>query len=151
MGISPVLAWFLAGIACFVVELVQPGFIIFFFGIGAWCTALLLVFTDVSLSAQLIVFLICSLCTLGLLRSKLQTVFFGGTTREDDSVNVDPGAATGLVTSAILPPAEGQVKYGGSFWRAVADEPIGENTVVSIVEQQNLIVRVRALESGQED
>jgi membrane protein implicated in regulation of membrane protease activity len=150
MPISPVLAWFLAGIACYVVELALPGFIIFFFGIGAWCTALVLVVADVSLTAQLVVFLVCSLLTLGLLRTKLQTVFYGGSTEEDDSVNVDPAPATGIVTRAIVPPAEGQVKYGGSFWRAVAEEPIGENTMVVIKEKKDLMVKVRPLDAGQE-
>jgi membrane protein implicated in regulation of membrane protease activity len=150
MPISPVLAWFLAGIACYVVELALPGFIIFFFGIGAWCTALVLAVADVSLTAQLVVFLVCSLLTLGLLRTKLQTVFYGGSTEEDDSVNVDPAPATGIVTRAIVPPAEGQVKYGGSFWRAVAEEPIGENTMVVIKEKKDLMVKVRPLDAGQE-
>ena len=36
----PVLFWFLFGIFCLVLELVMPGFFIFFFGLGAWCAAL---------------------------------------------------------------------------------------------------------------
>jgi len=116
MPISPVLAWFLVGIACYVVELVLPGFIIFFFGIGAWCVALVLAVADISLTVQLVIFLACSLVSLGLFRSWLRSVFLGGAREEDDSVNVDPASATGVVTEAIVPPAEGQVKYGGSFW-----------------------------------
>jgi membrane protein implicated in regulation of membrane protease activity len=145
MDISPVLAWFLVGIGCYVVELALPGFIIFFFGIGAWCVALVLAMTDVSLTVQLVIFLVCSLITLGLLRSWLRSVFLGGAVEEDDSVNVDPAPATGIVTEAIVPPAAGRVKYGGSFWRAVADEAIAEDTVVVIVEKKDLTVKVRAL------
>jgi len=145
MPISPVLAWFLVGIACYVVELVLPGFIIFFFGIGAWCVALVLAMTDVSLTAQLVIFLACSLVTLILLRAWLRSVFLGGAVEEEDSVNVDPAPATGIVTEAIVPPAEGRVKYGGSFWRAVADESIAVDTVVVIAEKKNLTVKVRAL------
>jgi len=150
MPISPVLAWFLVGIACYVVELALPGFIIFFFGVGAWCVALVLAVTDLSLTVQLMIFLACSLVTLGLLRSKLQSVFLGGALEQDDSVNVDSVPASGIVTEAVVPPAMGQVKYGGSFWRAVADEEIASGTVVDIVEKKDLTVKVRALRAGEE-
>ena len=145
MDISPVLVWFLVGIGCYVIELVLPGFIIFFFGIGAWCVALVLAMTDVSLTVQLIIFLACSLATLILLRSWVRSVFHGGALEEDDSVNVDPAPATGVVTEVIVPPAAGRVKYGGSFWRAVADETIAVDTVVVIVEKKDLTVKVCAL------
>ncbi len=151
MPISPVLAWFLVGIVCYVIELALPGFIIFFFGVGAWCVALVLAMTDVSLTIQLVIFLVCSLVSLGLLRSWVRSVFLGGAGEEDDSVNMDTVPATGTVTEAIVPPAGGRVKYGGSFWRAVADEEIEEDTVVVIVEKKDLIVKVRALEAGKEN
>ena len=151
MSVSPALAWFLVGIACYVIELVLPGFILFFFGIGAWCVSLVVLMTDVSLSTQLLVFLICSLVTLGLLRSWLRSVFLGGARSEDDSVTMDQVAATGIVMESILPPAEGLVRYGGSFWRAVADEKIVKNTVVSIEEKKDLIVKVRKLSAAEEE
>ncbi|MBW1749158.1 MAG: NfeD family protein [Deltaproteobacteria bacterium] len=145
MNISPVLAWFLVGIACYAIELALPGFIIFFFGVGAWCVALVLAMTDVSLTVQLIIFLVCSLITLGLLRSWVRSVFLGSALEEDDSVNVDSAPATGVVTEAIVPPAAGRVKYGGSSWKAVADEAIAEDIVVVIMEKKDLTVKVRAL------
>jgi membrane protein implicated in regulation of membrane protease activity len=148
MPISPVLAWFLVGIACYVIELALPGFIIFFFGVGAWCVALVLALTNVSLAVQLIIFLVCSIVTLVLLRSRLRSVFLGGALEQDDSVNVDTAPATGTVTEDIVPPGMGRVKYGGSFWRAAADEKIPVGTVVDIVEKKDLIVKVRALEGG---
>ncbi len=150
MDISPVLAWFLVGIACYVIELALPGFIIFFFGFGAWCVALVLAVIDVSLTQQLIIFLVCSLVTLGLLRSRLRSVFLGSALEQDESVNVDSAQATGTVTEAIVPPAMGQVKYGGTFWRAAAGEEIPVGTVVDIVEKKDLIVKVRALRAGKE-
>ena len=73
-SISPILAWFLVGIAFFVFELAVPGFIIFFFGIGAWCTALAVYLSDVPLSGQLVVFLVTSLITLFLPRKGLSSL-----------------------------------------------------------------------------
>lgn len=143
--ISPVLAWFLIGIFFYVVELVMPGFIVFFFGFGAWCTALAVYFADISTSAQLGVFLATSLVTLFLLRKYIQTVFIGSAQQDDPSVRAKPVSDTGVVTEDIIPPGKGRVKYGGSFWRAVADERISVGTTVKIISQDNLEVTVRPL------
>ena len=144
-SVSPVLVWFLLGVVFFVTELILPSFILFFLGIGAWCTASVLALTDVSLTVQMIIFLISSLVTLILLRSWLRSVFLGDSNEEDDSVNVDSAPSTGIVTEAIVPPGRGRVKYGGSFWQATADELIPVDTVVQILERKNLIVQVRPL------
>ena len=151
MNISSTLIWFLLGIAFFVIELILPGFVLFFLGIGAWCVAAVLAVLDVPLTAQLLLFLVCSLLSLILLRTRLKSVFMGKSSEEADSVNVDSAPTTGVVTDAIIPPADGRVKYGGSFWRAVADEPIAEGAVVLIVEKKDLIIKVRALSAGKEE
>ncbi len=141
-SVSPVLVWFLLGVVFFVTELILPSFILFFLGIGAWCTASVLALTDLSLAVQMIIFLISSLVTLISLRSWLRSVFHGDSSKENDSVNVDSTPSTGIVTEAIVPPGLGRVKYGGSFWQAIADEPIPVDTVVQILERKNLIVQV---------
>ena len=135
-SVSPILIWFLLGVFFFVTELVLPSFILFFLGTGAWCTASVLALTDVSLTVQMVIFLISSLVTLISLRSWLRSVFLGDSNEEDDSVNVDSAPSTGIVTEAIVPPGQGRVKYGGSFWQAIAD------TVVQILERKNIIVKV---------
>jgi len=149
--ISPILAWFLVGIAFFVFELALPGFIIFFFGIGAWCTALAVYLTGLPLSGQLLVFIITSLITLFLLRKYIQTIFIGTSQPDDPSVKAQPVADTGVVTDAIIPPAKGRVKFGGSYWKAEADMPIEAGTAVKIIEQKNLEVRVRPLSGNEEE
>jgi len=149
--ISPILAWFLVGIAFFVIELAMPGFIIFFFGIGAWCTALAVYLMDLSLSAQLGVFLVTSLVTLFLLRKYIQKVFIGTTQHDDPSVKAQPIADTGVVMEDIIPPAKGRVKYGGSFWMAEAEVAIKSGSVVQIIEQENLEVKVRPVSDSKEE
>ena len=150
--ISPVLAWFLLGIAFFVIELALPGFIIFFFGIGAWGTSLAVFLLDLPLSAQMGIFLVVSLVTLFLLRTYIRTVFLGSSQADDPSVRAQPVADTGVVTEDIVPPARGRVKYGGSFWQAYADSEIRSGSAVKIIEQNNLEVKVRLLqEHGEED
>lgn len=151
MTISPVLAWFLIGIACYSIELALPGFIIFFFGIGAWTVALALTFTQLSLTGQLILFLLASIASLVLLRTKIRSVFFGEANQQDDSVTVDHSEANGIVTEAIVPPGTGRVKYGGSFWTATAEKPIPVGAVVTILDKKNLTVTVRTLETDTEN
>ncbi|CAK8717548.1 NfeD-like C-terminal domain-containing protein [Candidatus Electronema halotolerans] len=149
--LSPVLIWFLLGIGFFVAELILPGFIMFFFGIGAWCVAAVLAMAGLSLNTQLSVFLVSSLISLFLLRSWLRSIFFGKETENSDSVNVDSAPATGVVTEAISPPARGRVKYGGSSWLSVADEPIPAGAVVAVVERKDLIIKVRRLDADKEE
>lgn len=146
-SVSPVFIWFLLGVVFFVTELILPSFVLFFLGVGAWCTASVLAVSDVSLTVQMIIFMVSSLITLIQLRSRLRSIFLGDSSEEDDSVNVDSSPSTGIVTEAIVPPGHGRVKYGGSFWRAIADEPIPVDTVVQVIERKNLIVQVCPLHS----
>lgn len=151
MDVSPVLIWFLFGIFCFVTELILPSFFLFFLGIGAWCAAAVVAVINLPLTAQLLIFLVCSLLSLILLRARLKSIFSGSSSKEADSVTMNSAPATGIVTDAIIPPADGRVKYGGSFWRATADKPIAEGAVVLIVEKKDLIIKVRALSASKEE
>ena len=144
-SVSPILIWFLLGIAFFVTELVLPAFILFFLGIGAWFTASVLAVAHVSLTAQMVLFLVSSLVSLVLLRTWLRSIFLGNSSEEEGSAIVNSGSSTGVVTEAIIPPGHGRVQYGGSFWQAIADEPIPVDTVVQILERKNLTVQVRPL------
>jgi len=143
---SPWLSWFLAGIVFFAVELLLPGFIVFFFGVGAWITALIMVVADPALATQLMIFLVTSLATLFALRGRLQTVFAGNSRNEGDSPTVRPLGRTATVTRDIQPPGRGQVSFGGTFWPAEADREIRAGQVVEVVEQDDLVVRVRIQE-----
>lgn len=140
--LSPVLLWFLAGILFLALELVLPGLIVFFFGLGAWCTALAVFLWPMPLAHQLLVFLSASLLALLLLRSALKKVFLGRTLETDAMDRPLSAGTTGEVIEDIVPPAAGTVKYGGSFWQATADMPLTKGTIVRIVDKSNLTVKV---------
>ena len=38
--------WFIVGFALFVLEFAVPGLVLFFFGLGAWITGIVLLLTD---------------------------------------------------------------------------------------------------------
>ena len=145
MGISPVLVWFLVGIVFLALELLLPGLIVFFFGLGSWCVALLLSLVSMSLAMQLLVFLLASLVLLLALRSLLKKVFLGRTLEKDAMNSAQLLEGTGEVIEDILPPALGKIKYSGSFWQASADQPLVKGTTVRILEKNNLTVKVGPL------
>ena len=145
MGMSPVLVWFLVGIVFLALELFLPGLIVFFFGLGAWCVALVLPLVGMSLPMQLLVFLLASLVLLLALRSFLKKVFLGRTLEKDAMGSTQLLEGTGEVIEDILPPAFGKIKYSGSFWQASADQPLLKGTAVRILEKNNLTVKVGPL------
>ncbi|MCB2186118.1 MAG: NfeD family protein [Deltaproteobacteria bacterium] len=126
--------WFLIGFAFIVAELtVLPAFILIFFALGAWLTAGLVFFQPLSLTWQIIVFMVSSLVLLALLRRWGIRVFRG---RVDDPAAdglADPAAGQRAeVTQAIAPPLPGLIKYRGSFWpaRAATEIPVGRSVVI---------------------
>lgn len=149
--ISPILLWFLTGVLFLVLELLLPGLIVFFFGLGAWCAALVLYLVPMSLSSQLLVFLASSLLFLIGLRSTLKKVFWGRTLDKDAMDPSLPLTGTGVVIEDILPPASGKIKYSGSFWQACADQPLLKGTVVRILDKKNLIIKVGPIDSEGEE
>ena len=82
---KPELVWFIIGLVLFLLELVLPGFVIFFFGVGAWITALLCLIANPGFNLQAIVFGVTSILSLLLLRKMIQKRFFY--TREDTSIS----------------------------------------------------------------
>ncbi len=136
MPLSPQLIWFLVGVAFLIGEMALPGFILIFFTAGSWITALVTLTTNISVTGQVIVFVVNSLILLfALRRYSLKT--FKGTTRDDvDDRYMDAKIGqTAQVTKAISPHVAGEIKAMGSFWRAVADEDIAEGSAVIIDSQ----------------
>lgn len=143
---SPWLIWSLIGLGLLLLELAVPGFVLFFFGIGALCAALASLLFAVSLNGQLLVFIVSSILSLLLLRRFVKRAFTGD--RENSAMDQSLGARGErvVVEKAIVPPAEGKVRYSGTTWRARASEPIEAGKVVEVVEQDGLVMVVKPLE-----
>jgi inner membrane protein len=69
---KPELIWFIIGLVMFLLELVIPGFFIFFFALGAWVTALVCLIADPGINVQLVIFTVSSVLSLLLLRRIIQ-------------------------------------------------------------------------------
>ena len=73
---NPPLVWFLIGLLCAFLELMIPGLVLIFFGIGAWITSIFCLALDVGIGVQIMVFSITSIVSLVILRKYFKKRFF---------------------------------------------------------------------------
>ncbi len=138
--------WFGLGLALFLLEFLLPGFILFFFGLGAWIVALLTFFFDVSINVQLMVFLASSIVSVLLFRNWVRRRFGLG----QSNVNTLPDefiGKTAIAETLIAPGKRGRVEFKGTEWDACSDETItpGENVIITRIE--SILLHVKSTKS----
>jgi inner membrane protein len=146
---SAVLIWFFIGFFLILAELAMPGFIVIFFGVGAWVTCLLLETGLVrSFNMQLIVFLLASGATLLLFRKKGKELFDGkisGKHGPFESLNDFIGQRA-TVVEAIKPDQQGgKVEFHGTRWSAESAEHLTEGETVEIIKRDDLTLIVKSI------
>ncbi len=115
---------------------------------GGFVTALVTWLTPISIAWQLALFIVTSLIALWSLRDIIQKKFLAPKVEdeegeeEDEDVIVPIAGEKGVVSMTIAPPAEGQVKYSGTFWRATADEEIEEGEIIAVVRRKGIVIHV---------
>jgi len=144
---KPELIWFLIGLVLLLAEFSAPGLVIFFFGIGAWLVALMCALMDVELNTQLFVFLFSSVFFLIILRKHLKRIFIGRS--ENDEEEEEPhseliGKKTRLL-GMVAPGEHGKVEINGTSWSVEADEEITAGTLVEVIGQRSITLKVRKL------
>lgn len=142
---NPALIWFLIGLGLLLAELVMPGLIVVFFGIGAWITALACLLLDISFNSQLILFMVSSLLSLVFFRRSLQKHWW----QKQHSVNELTDEFLGrtcTVTLDIQPgPAGGKVNFKGTTWKALSTETISAGETVRIIGKDSIVLLVEPL------
>ena len=144
-SISPEIIWTFVGIILVFIEFFIPGLVIAFFGFGALITALT-TWTGLTptLFGQLLVFMVASILLLVLLRKYMKKTFFGDFREKDTShiVSVEIGKIVPVIE--YIQPGEvgGKVRYQGTNWSAMANEPIAPGESVKIVGCDNLTLLV---------
>jgi len=135
--------WFGIGLLFFLLEFILPGFILFFFGLGAWVVAILTLFTDISLNIQLAVFLASSILTVLLfrnwLKSKLGVDNKAPQILEDEYIGKIAKAET-----AIEPGMNGKVEFKGASWDASSNDSIDPGEDVIITETRSILLIVKS-------
>ncbi|WP_232502848.1 NfeD family protein [Solidesulfovibrio magneticus] len=123
----------MVGLAVSLSELVLPGFVILFFGLGCFGAAVLAAALPDAYAAQVATFIVVTLLSLATLRKMAMRVFVGkseaapGEERDQNFVK-----ARVVIDQDLAPGQETQVRYRGSVWRARATEHLTANTEVEI-------------------
>lgn len=138
------LIWVLVSVLFALLELAYPALVVIFFSFGAFGAAVASA-GGASIKVTLLLFIVLSLLSLAGLRRHLRAVFSGRAAQARTEGPHPMVGQRGEVTHAIRLGATGEVSLGGSFWRAVADEPIQEGTVVRVLgtaAESDLVLRV---------
>ncbi|MEE8398578.1 MAG: NfeD family protein [Desulfobacterales bacterium] len=143
--INPPLIWFMAGLVLVLMEFVNPGIVMIFFGVGAWVVAFVLLFTGISLNMQLSIFLIVSILLLLFLRKWLKTLIQGRSVSSDaEQMTFDQFfGRKAVVTHAVTPETPGRVEFQGSYWKAESTETIAQGASVEIIDKNNITLIVK--------
>jgi inner membrane protein len=142
------LLWFVCGLIFLLAEFMIPGFVIFFFGVGAWVVALLLwMNVDLSFTSQLFIFLLSSIVSLVAFR-RYGKKYFQGKVKTDDAQKFDDvRGERAVVTTDITPKGVGgKVEFHGTMWNADSETAISKGTIVEIVERNNLMLKVKPVQ-----
>lgn len=130
---NAVIVWFVIGAALMAAELFLPGFILVFFGVGAWAAALTAAIRP-GMVQELIALLAVSLCSLFFLRHRLVTTFQGR--KSEVRQNVPEFIHAGRqaqVTQSIPAGGEGEISLSGSFWRATSRVALEQGSQVRVI------------------
>ena len=146
MNYAP-LAWLIAGLLIMGLEVIVPGFVLFWFGAGALVTALLSFLGILpSIFSQWIFFSISSLALLGLWQFYLKRFFKSQVV--DDTRDPTLSNKMGAVSRRIAPNRPGEVElydnfHGVRIWSAESDTVIEEGEEVQVVSANGIKLIVK--------
>jgi membrane protein implicated in regulation of membrane protease activity len=140
----PELFWFIIGLALFLLELVIPGFFIFFFGLGAWVTALICLFgePDSITNVQIIIFAVVSVLSLIALRRLIQKKFFYSKDNLSEGVEDEFTGKEAIATTGFGSGKKGKVEFKGTTWNAESKSDIMEGDRVIIIKKDSITLIV---------
>ena len=133
----PELFWFLLGLGLFLLELVIPGFFIFFFGLGAWVTALVCLIANPGTNLQIIIFAVISVISLIGLRRIIQKKFFYSKGTQSEDVEDEFTGKEAIAKTDFGGIKNGKVEFKGTTWNAESTAEIKEGQRVVIKEKDS--------------
>ena len=141
---SDYLIWFIAGAILIVAEIVLPGFVIVWFGIGA-LGASLAAFLGAGHIVQVVVFILVSIASL------IPAKIFLKKKEKEPALRVGAERLIGMigrVTKPVKPGQFGEVKIDGDVWIVKADNEIAvdEEIIVDRIEGTHLVIHKKIQE-----
>lgn len=125
--------WLCFGIVLMLAELVIPGAILVFLGMGALLVAGCLYFGLITSTVHsIILWFILSILLVGFLRSLFMKLMPGDVVIENTDEDLDAIGSVVEVSEKIYPHKEGRIKFRGTSWIAISDEEIamGEKAII---------------------
>lgn len=136
------LVWTIVMLVCLILEMSSGDFFITCFAIGALVTifpALL----GVPLWAQILVWAVCSVLSIKLVRPRLTRLLHRGGEHRQSNADALIGQV-GRVSEDIPAQGSGRVQLDGDDWKAVSTgEPLPRGTKVRVVSRESIILTVR--------
>jgi membrane protein implicated in regulation of membrane protease activity len=134
---KPEMIWFIIALVLFLLELVVPGFVIFFFGIGALITALVCLILHPGINIQIIIFAVMSVLSLLALRKLIQKKLFYNKDSRSDAVEDEFTGKEALAITDFGSDKKGKVEFKGTNWTAESDSEIKAGQTVLIIEKDS--------------
>ena len=135
--------WFILGFVFFLLEFALPGLIVFFFAVGAWIVAILLLFFDFSINTQIIIFLLSSILSILLFRRSLKKIMW--TKKHSNEILEDEFLGkTGIAETFIGPGQNGKIGFKGTSWDARSEDIIEKGENVIIVGNESILLIVKS-------
>ncbi|HHM01567.1 MAG TPA: NfeD family protein [Caldithrix abyssi] len=142
--LKPEVIWFVLGLVLILMEFVTPGFYVIFFGFGAWVVSAVSLFAEVSLTWQLLLFLVSSVLMLVFLRTHLQNLFGVNTVNDMDEKDEFIGEE-GIVIEKISINGMGKIELRGTQWDARSNSDIDVGTRVRVTARDSIRFTVEPL------
>lgn len=140
------LFWFILGILLIIFELAVPGgFVLLLMGLAAWTVSIVTLLLHVSITMQIILFVIASLMYLLLIKENLKSLLHRIDHDHDDPENEFVGKKGVAITT--IDQAQGKVEFKGTQWPAKSDQPIQPGEEVEILEQNSITLFVKSYKS----
>jgi membrane protein implicated in regulation of membrane protease activity len=133
----PELFWFIIGLGLFLLELVIPGFFIFFFGLGAWVTALVCLLVEPGTNLQIVIFAVTSVLSLIGLRKIIQKKFFYSKGNLSEDVEDEFTGKEAIAKADFGSDRNGKVEFKGTMWNAESKAEIKAGQRVIIMEKDS--------------
>lgn len=139
--------WMYAGATLMIMEVVSPGFVVFFFGLSASTVGLIRLSAGPVFSPvwQLAAFSVLSVLYIVLLRNWLKGLFSGGVSDASEGLADEYAGRTGTVVEPIRPPGRGRVRIGDADWDARCAVPVEAGFQVRVLSRDNLTMEVEVL------
>jgi membrane protein implicated in regulation of membrane protease activity len=137
--------WMALAVALLVGEALTLGVFMLFFGFGALITGLALYILPLSFSAQILVFLFSSVCTLLLMRNTMRAWLVPKNKSVTTDNIEDIIGRRAIVTENIDPPKFGLVDLKGTNWKAMAEKKLMKGSTVEVIGRENLVLKVKLI------